>query len=120
MAAYHRHVLAHPTEWYAENGADLRTGERVASLDDVDADTVGVATGARPRPLPGALPLRTVDDALTLRVRAQAAGSVVVVGGGVIGCEVTASLTETSPSVIACFVNSAVLCSFNSFMIRVL
>ena len=86
-------VLAHPTEWYAENGADLRTGERVASLDDVDADTIVVATGARPRPLPGALPLRTVDDSLTLRERAQAAGSVVVVGGGFIGCEVTASLT---------------------------
>ena len=32
----------------------------------------------------------------------------------------TASLIETSPSTIACFVNSAVLCSFNSFMIRVL
>ena len=86
-------VLAHPTEWYAENGADLRTGERVESLDEVDADTIVVATGARPRPLPGALPLRTVDDSLTLRERAQAAGSVVVVGGGFIGCEVTASLT---------------------------
>ena len=34
-----------------------------------------VATGARPRPLPGALPLRTVDDSLTLR-RARAGGRV--------------------------------------------
>ena len=47
---------------------------RVASLDDVDADTIVVATGAPPRPLPGALALRTVDDSLTLRERAQAAG----------------------------------------------
>jgi 3-phenylpropionate/trans-cinnamate dioxygenase ferredoxin reductase subunit len=86
-------VLAHPTEWYAEHGADLRTGETVASLGDVRADTIVVATGARPRPLPGALSLRTVDDCLTLRERAQAAGSVVVVGGGFIGSEVTASLT---------------------------
>ena len=86
-------VLAHPTEWYAENGTDLRTGETVASLDDVRADTIVVATGARPRPLPGALSLRTVDDSLTLRERAEAAGSVVVVGGGFIGSEVTASLT---------------------------
>ena len=28
-------ALAHPTEWYAEHGVDLRTGETVASLDDV-------------------------------------------------------------------------------------
>src|SRR5881409_1460676 len=28
-------VLAHPAEWYAENGVELRTGETVAALDDV-------------------------------------------------------------------------------------
>ncbi len=86
-------LMAHPAEWYAENDADLRVGETVASLDDVQADTIVLATGARPRPLPGALQLRTVDDSLTLRERAEAAGSAVVVGGGFIGCEVTASLT---------------------------
>jgi 3-phenylpropionate/trans-cinnamate dioxygenase ferredoxin reductase subunit len=86
-------VLAHPAEWYAENGAELRTGETVASLDEVDADTVVLAMGATPRALPGAVALRTLDDSLALRERAQAAGSAVVVGGGFIGCEVSASLT---------------------------
>ena len=86
-------VMAHPAEWYAENDADLRVGETVASLDDVLADTIVLAMGARPRALPNALSLRTLDDSLALRERAQTAGSVVVVGGGFIGCEVTASLT---------------------------
>ena len=86
-------VMAHPDEWYAENGADLRTGESVASIEDVQADTIVLAMGARPRPLPNALSLRTLDDSLALRERARSAGSAVVVGGGFIGCEVTASLT---------------------------
>jgi 3-phenylpropionate/trans-cinnamate dioxygenase ferredoxin reductase subunit len=86
-------VLAHPAEWYAQNDAELRLGESVGSLDDIRADTVVLATGARPRALPGALALRTLDDSLALRERARSVQSAVVVGGGFIGCEVTASLT---------------------------
>ena len=74
-------------------GVDLRLGETVSSLDDVEAETVVLATGARPRQLDGALQLRTLDDSLELRRRAASATSAVVVGGGFIGCEVTASLT---------------------------
>jgi 3-phenylpropionate/trans-cinnamate dioxygenase ferredoxin reductase subunit len=74
-------------------GADVRRGERVESLDDVGADTVVIATGARPRPLGDALQLRTLDDSLELRRRAESARTATVVGGGFIGCEVTASLT---------------------------
>src|SRR5438067_7371182 len=44
-------ALAHPREWYAENGADLRLGETIDSLDDVKAETIVIATGARPREL---------------------------------------------------------------------
>jgi 3-phenylpropionate/trans-cinnamate dioxygenase ferredoxin reductase subunit len=87
-------ALVHPAEWYAEHGVDLRAGERVESLDQVDAKTIVIATGARPRPLEGALPLRTLDDSLELRRRAGKASSAVVVGGGFIGLEVTASLTQ--------------------------
>jgi len=86
-------VLAHPAEWYGENGVDLRTGETVETLEELDAETIVLATGAQPRTLPGALSLRTLDDSLALRERAVAAKSAVVVGGGFIGCEVTASLT---------------------------
>src|SRR5262245_10363440 len=87
-------ALVHPKEWYAEHDVDLRAGEDLASLDDVQADTVVVATGARPRPLGEALVLRTIDDSLEIRRRAQDARAAIVIGGGFIGCEVTASLTQ--------------------------
>lgn len=86
-------ALAHPAEWYGDHGVDLRLGAVVASLDEVEADVVVLATGARPRPLGDALQLRTLDDALELRRRAESARTAIVVGGGFIGCEVTASLT---------------------------
>jgi 3-phenylpropionate/trans-cinnamate dioxygenase ferredoxin reductase component len=86
-------VLAHPVEWYEENGVDLKLGESLESLDQVGAETVVIATGARPRELEGTLALRTLDDSLELRRRAESARTATVVGGGFIGCEVTASLT---------------------------
>lgn len=86
-------ALVHPPEWYAEQNAELRTGEGVDSLDALEGDTIVIATGARPRELPGALQLRTLDDSLDLRRRAREAKTAVVIGGGFIGCEVTASLT---------------------------
>jgi 3-phenylpropionate/trans-cinnamate dioxygenase ferredoxin reductase subunit len=87
-------ALVHPPEWYEEQDVDLRTGRHVPALDEVDADIVVIATGARPRTLEGALVLRTLDDSLELRRRAENATAAVVVGGGFIGCEVTASLTQ--------------------------
>jgi 3-phenylpropionate/trans-cinnamate dioxygenase ferredoxin reductase subunit len=87
-------VLAHPVEWYAENNVDLRLGEEVRSLDDVQADTIVLATGARPRPLGDAMVLRTMDNSIAIRKAAESAKTATVVGGGFIGCEVTASLTQ--------------------------
>ena len=92
-------ALVHPLEWYAEHGVDLRLGESVSSLDEVRADTVVIATGARPRALGDALALRTIDNSLEMRRRAETARTAVVVGGGFIGCEVTASLTLLGVSV---------------------
>ena len=92
-------ALAHPVEWYAENGVDLRLGQMISSLDDVRAETIVIATGARPRQLEGAIGLRTLDDAVALRERAVAARTAVVIGGGFIGCEVTASLTHVGVEV---------------------
>ncbi len=85
--------LVHPHEWYASNGVDLRLGETVSSLDALTGATIVIATGARPRELPGTVGLRTLDSAVELRRRAVAARTAVVIGGGFIGCEVTASLT---------------------------
>jgi NADPH-dependent 2,4-dienoyl-CoA reductase/sulfur reductase-like enzyme len=87
-------ALAHPVEWYAEQDVDLRLGETIGSLDDVPAGTVVIATGARPRELPGARTFRTLDDSLALRERAASAETAVVIGGNFIGCEITASLTH--------------------------
>ncbi|HZT92048.1 MAG TPA: FAD-dependent oxidoreductase [Gaiellaceae bacterium] len=87
-------ALVHDRGWYEERGVDLRLGESVSSLDAVQAETIVLATGARPRKLPDATTFRTLDDALALRERAQDAQTAVVVGGSFIGCEVTASLTQ--------------------------
>jgi 3-phenylpropionate/trans-cinnamate dioxygenase ferredoxin reductase subunit len=78
----------------ALDGVDLRRGETIDSLDEVAAETIVIATGARPRALGDALQLRTLDDSLALRERAKTAKTATVVGGGFIGCEVTASLTQ--------------------------
>jgi 3-phenylpropionate/trans-cinnamate dioxygenase ferredoxin reductase subunit len=92
--------LVHPYDWYAENGVDLRLGETISSLDEVKADTIVIATGARPRELEGAIWLRTFDSAVELRKRAEGTRTAVVIGGGFIGCEVTASLTSIGVEVI--------------------
>jgi 3-phenylpropionate/trans-cinnamate dioxygenase ferredoxin reductase subunit len=87
-------ALVHPADWYADNGVELRLATRVESLDELGADRIVLATGSRPRRLEGALSLRTLDDSLALRERALAAKTARVIGGGFIGCEVTASLTQ--------------------------
>ena len=87
-------ALVHPAHWYAEHRVDLRVGERLDSLDELGDGPLVFATGARPRELEGALQLRTLDDALELRRRAAGTKTAVVVGGGFIGLEVTASLTQ--------------------------
>jgi 3-phenylpropionate/trans-cinnamate dioxygenase ferredoxin reductase subunit len=91
--------LVHPHDWYSEHGVDLRLGETVASLDSLNGDAIVIATGARPRELPGAVGLRTLDSAVELRRLAEKARTAVVVGGGFIGCEVTASLTVSGVEV---------------------
>ncbi|MQA08201.1 MAG: NAD(P)/FAD-dependent oxidoreductase [Pseudonocardiaceae bacterium] len=82
----------------------LRPGEAAVELDDgrrVEADGVIVATGARPRPLPGAERvsgvhlLRTMEDAVALRAElVSGRPKVAIVGGGFIGAEVASSCVE--------------------------
>jgi 3-phenylpropionate/trans-cinnamate dioxygenase ferredoxin reductase subunit len=87
-------TLVHPEEWYAENGVELRLNTTVGSIDELGADRVVLATGANPRPLGDAMTLRSLDSALVLRARGREAKTATVIGGGFIGCEVTASLTQ--------------------------
>ncbi|MGG8410052.1 NAD(P)/FAD-dependent oxidoreductase, partial [Streptomyces sp. 12297] len=90
-------------------GLDLRLGVRAAALDvaarrltletgeELDCAAVVIATGVRPRRIPGmggisgVHLLRTVDDAAALRKDLLGGGDVVVVGGGVLGTEVAAA-----------------------------
>jgi 3-phenylpropionate/trans-cinnamate dioxygenase ferredoxin reductase subunit len=88
---------------------DLRLGQRATSLDvagnavvlesgvRVGFDGCLIATGARPRPLPGAPDLkgihvlRTLEQCLAIRAELDASPRVVVIGAGFIGSEVASS-----------------------------
>ncbi|WP_412542900.1 FAD-dependent oxidoreductase [Longispora sp. K20-0274] len=108
----------HPADWYAEQGIDLRLGRKVTALRpgdggvevDVGAvergDVVVVATGGTPCQLdlpgvdhPAVLTLRTRDDAERLRSVLLLGGRLVVIGGGLIGAEATASAVAMGCSV---------------------
>jgi 3-phenylpropionate/trans-cinnamate dioxygenase ferredoxin reductase component len=82
---------------------DLRLGTRAVaadadartlSLDTGDVivwDTLVVATGVKPFALPGGgLTLRTFDDAVRLSEALEQARNVLVVGAGILGCELCA------------------------------
>jgi NADPH-dependent 2,4-dienoyl-CoA reductase/sulfur reductase-like enzyme len=90
-----RELLVTPTD---VAGEDTVAGD-VAARDAAERlpyDRLLIATGARARPWPGALPegvflLRGLDDALALREAFGAGPRLAVVGAGFIGCEVAAT-----------------------------
>src|SRR5207248_9147646 len=86
----------------AAEGVELVTGCRIVSLDlaagtatddageDYSWEKLLLATGARPRQIPGAdgvIWYRTLDDYRRLRETAPEGAHVVVIGGGFIGSE---------------------------------
>jgi 3-phenylpropionate/trans-cinnamate dioxygenase ferredoxin reductase component len=94
--------------WYEQASVELILGSRATRLDlaartvtlsggaVLGYDQLLLATGVRPRVLPGldgdgVCYLRTGEDAAALRDRLTAAGHVAVLGGGFIGCEVAAA-----------------------------
>ncbi|WP_189337027.1 NAD(P)/FAD-dependent oxidoreductase [Actinoplanes ianthinogenes] len=94
----------HDETWYAERDITLRLGARVTEIDRrgrvarVGAEEIGydkllLATGSRPRELPGdgLLYLRTYDNAVRLKEVLRAGGHLTVVGAGWIGLEVAAA-----------------------------
>ncbi|HEY7047658.1 MAG TPA: FAD-dependent oxidoreductase [Jatrophihabitantaceae bacterium] len=93
-------------EWCATNDVQLRLGvavERIrpgrvelADGTDLTADAALIATGGRPRRLPGVdddevCYLRTLDDADRLRAELRRGRHVIVIGGGFVGAEVAAT-----------------------------
>jgi 3-phenylpropionate/trans-cinnamate dioxygenase ferredoxin reductase subunit len=100
-------VLIRHEKFYQDNQIELRTGTRVSVIDrtqravalasgeTLQYDHLVLATGGRNRQLSldgtdmdGVLSLRHLDDADRLRQRLQAAGRIVIIGGGYIGLEV--------------------------------
>ncbi|HMH37193.1 MAG TPA: FAD-dependent oxidoreductase [Streptosporangiaceae bacterium] len=94
--------------WYEQASVELILGSRATRLDlaartvtlsggaVLGYDRLLLATGVRPRVLPGldgdgVCYLRTGEDAAALRDKMTAAGHVAVLGGGFIGCEVAAA-----------------------------
>lgn len=98
-----------PAAWYADHGVDLLLGEEAIALDPnvktvtlesgaiLGYDQAVIATGSRPRRLPGtesfsnAHLLRTAEDAVRLRESLVPETRLIVVGAGFIGLEVAAT-----------------------------
>lgn len=91
-------VRIKPADWYDKQGVTLRIGERVESIDDLDADQVLLATGGQARTF-GELPagvrtLRALADVDDVRAGIASGADLVVVGAGLIGSEIAASARE--------------------------
>jgi 3-phenylpropionate/trans-cinnamate dioxygenase ferredoxin reductase subunit len=101
-------VPARREQWYADNDVTLLLGNRATALDpggrtvrlaggeQLGYDALVLATGMRPRRLPGfdgdrVHHLRTAADARRLRSELADAAHLVILGAGFIGCEVAAS-----------------------------
>ncbi len=100
----------HDDSWYSDKNIDMRLGERAEALDlaaggvrlgsgeFLKSDKILLATGGRARVLPlkgsdapNVHYLRTKDDADRLAYDLKAGAHIVIIGMGVIGCEVAAS-----------------------------
>jgi 3-phenylpropionate/trans-cinnamate dioxygenase ferredoxin reductase component len=112
-------LTALPIGWYAERNVELRTGRRVARVDaartcvaldngeEVSFDKLLLATGSTAKPfkvsgadLPNVYSLRTIVDAERLLKAidlSKSAGrsSCVVIGGGLLGTEVAATIAQS-------------------------
>lgn len=104
-------LFLRPEKFYADRDIDLKLGVAVTHIDRqnknvltdtgeaISYDTLVIATGARPRPLPGSEHLsglhfiRTIDDIHGLKAVLPGKSSAILVGGGFIGLEAAATLT---------------------------
>jgi 3-phenylpropionate/trans-cinnamate dioxygenase ferredoxin reductase subunit len=98
-----------PADWHEDHSVELLLGERAVALDPgiktitlasgptLSYDAAVIATGSRPRALPGTehFPnthlLRTVEDATRLAAALEGGTRLIIVGAGFIGLEVAAT-----------------------------
>lgn len=90
-------------EWLlGRTAVGLDAGDRSVELEDgqrIQADGIVLATGASANTLPGALSLRTIEDAVLLRERITPNSRVVLVGAGFIGAEIASTAAHLGASV---------------------
>ncbi|MBB3035636.1 NAD(P)/FAD-dependent oxidoreductase [Hoyosella altamirensis] len=117
--AFERSRLRPPDFWEEQNveivrGAtvtDIDTAERVVLLENGEQqryDALLIATGGRPRAVPGFAPeeqsnvhyLRSVADVEPLRKAIEEPGALLIIGAGLIGCEVAATARGLGSEVI--------------------
>ncbi|MFZ2173596.1 MAG: FAD-dependent oxidoreductase [Rhodococcus sp. (in: high G+C Gram-positive bacteria)] len=101
-------ALLKPAAFWSDNQIELRSGTRVVGLDTdarrirlwddeiIAYDAVLLATGGRARQWdhdagPRVHTLRTMEDVAPLRAAIEQTGSLLVIGAGLIGCEVAAT-----------------------------
>jgi 3-phenylpropionate/trans-cinnamate dioxygenase ferredoxin reductase component len=99
-------------------GTDVVTGRRIVSVDldghratdeageEYEWEKLLLATGARPREIPGAegvVWFRTLDDYRLVREKATGGGRIIVIGGGFIGSEIAAALVGVGVHVTMVF-----------------
>lgn len=108
-----RRLFFRPEDHYANNGITLRRNTRVSRIDraartvvtedgaSLPYDRLVLTTGARPRPLPcegntlsGVLTMRSLDDAKALQTALDKPSRMVVIGGGYIGLEAAATVSQ--------------------------
>ncbi|WP_329059198.1 NAD(P)/FAD-dependent oxidoreductase [Amycolatopsis sp. NBC_01480] len=102
-------LYVHDATWYAEQRIELRPGVRATAIDrashrvwlsdggGLGYDKLLLATGARPRTLPGAAGvhyLRRVEDSDWLKGLFTTAASLAVIGAGWIGLEIAAAARQ--------------------------
>jgi len=105
-------IVTHDTDWYAAHGIACRFGEHVVAIDrdrkvvegekgQVPYDKLIIATGSAPfiipvqgKDLPGVITYRDLDDTNAMIDAAGNGGKAVVIGGGLLGLEAAAGLSE--------------------------
>ncbi|MGQ9721186.1 MAG: NAD(P)/FAD-dependent oxidoreductase [Candidatus Jordarchaeum sp.] len=106
-------IVMYPIKWYEDNGVKVHLGKSVKSIitenneiilqngERVQYDKLLLANGARSFVPPikgvdkkGVFALRTIDDALTIKEYANDKESAVVIGGGLLGLEISVALKK--------------------------
>ena len=113
--------------WYRRKldacGAAVHLGREITDIDALDADIVVIATGAQPKTLPVPGAERAVAAIDFLDGRATVGDRVVVIGGGLTGCEIAyeLALQGKHPSIVEMtpyLVGARGICMANSSMLR--